>query len=184
MRTSLRYGAISLIFLLGSTGLAAATDASGKLNPGTAVQAPTERASSTSEVISPRDAKDQPAPEASANTGTAPNGPIGATPQTMPSSVSSENAKLDKTPIMAQPLKLNDDEKRMISQSLANVEVATQAIDTAPADMLSADVKLFDLPEKVSEQVPGLKGYKYVKLADKIVIVSAPNRIVVGEIAR
>jgi hypothetical protein len=43
---------------------------------------------------------------------------------------------------------------------------------------------MFDLPEKVSEQVPALKGYKYVRLTNKIVIVSAPNRIVVGELTR
>ena len=60
----------------------------------------------------------------------------------------------------------------------------TRAIDTEPANTLPADVKLFDLPEKVSEQVPVLKGYKYVKLNNKIVIVSAPNRIVVDEIKR
>jgi hypothetical protein len=36
----------------------------------------------------------------------------------------------------------------------------------------------------VTEQVPALKGYKYVKLADKIMIVSAPNRIVIAEITR
>jgi hypothetical protein len=185
MRTSLRYGAIA-VALLASTGLATATDASGKINAGVPTQQPTGEASNDPGVVSPRDAKNQPEQSpAGASTGLAPSGPIGATPQTMPSTVSAENDKLDKTPIMAQPLTITDDDKRLIFDSIAaNTEVETRAIDTEPANTLPVDVKMFDLPEKVSEQVPALKGYKYVKLTNKIVIVSAPNRIVVGELTR
>lgn len=187
MRISLRYGAIALA-LLGSAGLAAAADdaASGKINSGTVMQAPSSEAPKDSGAAGPRDAETQPAGSpAGATTGLAPSGPIGATPQTMPSTLSAENEKLDKLPIMAQPLHLSDDDKRMVFDSVAsNSEVETRSIDTEPANTLPADVKLFDLPEKVSEQMPALKGYKYVKLTDKIVIVSAPNRIVVGEITR
>jgi hypothetical protein len=47
---------------------------------------------------------------------------------------------------------------------------------------LPADVAIHALPEKLIDQVPALKGYKFVKLTNKI--VSPPNRIVVGEIAK
>jgi hypothetical protein len=188
MRTSLHYGALALA-LFASAGLAGAADdgASGKINSGVATQAPTGAAAPKSEVVSPRDAQSQPTegPAANANTGTAPSGPIGATPQTMPSTVSAENAKLDKTPIMAHGFTLRDEDKGVIFDSIAsNADVETRALDVKPADALPDDVKIFDLPEKVTEQMPALKGYKYVKLADKIMIVSAPNRIVIAEITR
>jgi hypothetical protein len=185
MRTFLRYG-VATLALLASTGLAAATDPSGKINPGVATQAPTGQAAPVPEVVSPRDAAEQPGQSAgSDSTGSAQSGPIGATPSTMPSTISAENAKLDKMPIMAHPLQLSSDDKRMIFESIAkNTDVETRAIDTEPANALPADVKIFDLPEKVTEQVPALKGYKYVKLTNKIVIVSAPNRIVIDEITR
>ena len=185
MRTSLRYGAITLA-LLGSVGFAAAADdaASGKINPGVPTQLPTGQAP-PNPGMSPHDAGQPAQPPGGESSGLAPSGPIGATPQTMPSSLSAENEKLDQAPIMSLPLKLSDQDKRMIFDSIAgNTDVETRAIDTEPANALPADVKIFDLPEKVSEQVPALKGYKYVKLTNKIVIVSAPNRIVVGEITR
>jgi hypothetical protein len=52
------------------------------------------------------------------------------------------------------------------------------------ATELPADIAIHDLPSNVTDQAPALKGYKFAKLVDKIVIVSPPNRIVVGEIAR
>jgi hypothetical protein len=120
-----------------------------------------------------------------ANTGLAAGGPIGATGQTMPAKFSAENDALDQMPIMGHPLPLTDAQKRMVYDSLAaNAEAETRGITVGPAHALPADVAIHGLPEKLTDQVPALKGYKFVKLIDKIVIVSPPNRIVVGEIAK
>jgi hypothetical protein len=119
-----------------------------------------------------------------ANTGLAAGGPIGATEQTMPAKFSAENDALDKMPIMGHPLPLTEAQKRMVYDILAASEAETRGITVGPANALPVDVAIHGLPEKLTDQVPALKGYKFVKLTDKIVIVSPPNRIVVGEIAK
>jgi hypothetical protein len=155
MGSSLRNGAIALGFLAGVALAGAAED----VNTG------------------------QASPDA--DTGVAAGGPIGATGQTMPAKFSAENDALDKMPIMGHPLPLTDAQKRMVYDSLAaNSEAETRGITVGPANALPADVAIHGLPEKLTDQVPALKGYKFVKLIDKIVIVSPPNRIVVGEIAK
>jgi hypothetical protein len=115
-----------------------------------------------------------------------PSGPIGATRQTMPAKYSAENAAKDELPIMAQPLDLTDGQKQLIAKAVAgNPDVFIAGIEAAPAaTTLSNDVILHDLPVTVTEQVPAVKGYKFVKLQDKILLVSPPNRTVVGEIAQ
>jgi Protein of unknown function (DUF1236) len=88
-------------------------------------------------------------------------------------------------PIMGRPLPLTDEQKGMVRDSLAATsapEGGTAAV--GPATELPADVAIHDLPRNVTELAPALKGYKFAKLVDKIVIVSPPNRVVVGEIAR
>jgi Protein of unknown function (DUF1236) len=119
------------------------------------------------------------------NTGLASGGPIGATGHTMPAKFSAANDALDKMPIMGHPLPLTDEQRRMVYEMLAaDAEAETRAIVVGPAVLVPADVNLHAIPEKLTDQVPALKGYKFVKLTDKIVIVSPPNRIVVGEIKR
>jgi hypothetical protein len=119
------------------------------------------------------------------NTGVAASGPIGATGQTMPAKLSAENDALDKMPIMGHPLPLTDEQKRTVYDSLAaNSGAEAKGIAAGPANALPADVAIHDLPDKLTEQIPALKGYKFAKLDGKIVIVSPPNRIVVGEISK
>jgi hypothetical protein len=155
MRSYLRHGVIALAWLAG-TALAGATENvnTGRLNP-------------------------------DSNTGLSTEGPIGATGQTMPAKFSVENDALDKLPIMGHPLPLTDAQKRMVYDSLAaDSEAETRGITAGPANILPADVNLHPLPEKLIDQVPALKGYKFAKLTDKIVIVSPPNRIVVDELTK
>jgi hypothetical protein len=45
-------------------------------------------------------------------------------------------------------------------------------------------VELWDLPPGVEDQIPAVRGYKFVKGQDKVLLVSPPNRVVVGEITR
>jgi hypothetical protein len=207
MRSSLRCSAVALV-LLGSMGLAHAADDAdrGVINrgageatrPPTGAPAGVMQQSGAGTAVRDVPASNTPSgafPHASAvapdatsdkaeNTGAATAGPIGATGETMPAKFSERNAALDKTPIMAQPLPLSDAQKRMIYQGLANAAVETRAIEVQPAGALPPDVKLNDLPEKLTEEIPALKGYKYVRLVDKVVLVSAPNRTVVGEITQ
>jgi hypothetical protein len=154
MRSSLRHGVIALA-LLGGVTLAGATEST---NTG-----------STSPDL---------------NTGAGSNTPIGATGETMPAKFSAENDARDKIPIMGR-LSLTADQARMLRDGLAaSSEPDAGVAAVGPATELPADVAIHDPPENVTEQAPALKGYKFAKLADKIVIVSAPNRVVVGEIAK
>jgi len=125
------------------------------------------------------------APTPDTNTGTAPSGPIGATPQTMPSKYSPENDAADKRPIMAHPVPLSDAEKRQIYDSVAgNAEAVARSIDVSLASPLPSDVTLYELPKSLTEAMPAVRGFKYVKLENKVLLVDPPNRIVVGEIEK
>jgi hypothetical protein len=119
------------------------------------------------------------------NTGVAAAGPIGATGHTMPAKFSAENDALDKLPIMARLPPLTDEQKRTVYETLsAGSEPARQSAAVGPGTELPADIATHDVPEAIAAQLPALKGYKFARLADKIVIVSPPNLIVVGEIAK
>lgn len=130
----------------------------------------------------------QPAPASSANndnTGAASSGPIGATQQTMPAKNSPRNAAIDQTPIMAHPLPLSEEEKSRIYEAVSKKdEAVVRALEARPATTLPPDVQLYDLPEDITKEIPAVRGYKYVRLPEKVLLVSPPNRIVVGEIAR
>ncbi len=104
--------------------------------------------------------------------------------QTVPAKFSQRNAALDALPTMAQPLPLTDQQKQQIfaAVSKSNAPVATTA--AKPADQLPMSVALNDLPADAAQQVPWAKDYKFVKLTDKVLVVSANNRIVVGEIGK
>jgi hypothetical protein len=197
MRTSLTSG-LAIVALLGSLGIAVAQSADGQINRGAgeAQMPPSGAPPGAMQQSGPgTSVNDVPSPPASStaatpavtdpNTGGLPAGPIGATEQTMPSSLSEKNAREDQLPIMAQPLRLSAQDQQQIVQAVRDrKDVATAAVDAKPSTELSSDVELYDLPASVTEQVPSVRGYKFVLLPDKILLVSPPNRIVVGEIAK
>ncbi len=104
--------------------------------------------------------------------------------QTVPAKFSQRNAALDELPTMAQPLPLSDQQKQQIfaAVSKSNAQVAT--ITARPADQLPSSVALSDMPADAAQQVPWAKDFKIVRLADRVLVVSAPNMIVVGEIGK
>ena len=108
-------------------------------------------------------------------------GPPGAGPQTMPSTMSPANAQSDHTPIMAQPLPLTDDQKRRILAAVGSAPVAQ--VNAKPAQVLPMSVALQDLPPDLGN-LPALRGYKYVNLADRVIFVAPASREVVGEIPK
>jgi hypothetical protein len=105
--------------------------------------------------------------------------------ETAPSKFSDRNAEADRHAIMARPLPLTDAQRRRIYDVIMSggPKQQTAEIDAKPATILPGTVALHELPPGLADEVPALRGYKYLKNDDRVVIVSPPNRVVVGEIA-
>ena len=111
--------------------------------------------------------------------------PIGAGPETTPAKFNEDVAARDRIPIMARPLPLNDEQKRKIyDQVMGNDQIPVAQTTAQPATILPSSIELSELSPEIGEQIPAVRGYKYVKLPDRVLVVSPPNRVVVGEIRR
>jgi hypothetical protein len=114
-------------------------------------------------------------------------GPIGATTQTMPAKFSQRNEVLDRVPTTAWPLPLNEEQRQQIFNSVMadRSPPAAGAAALKPGSALSFEqtLDLHPLPGAVAD-IDGLHGLQYVKGKDKVLLVRAPNGIVVDEIAR
>jgi hypothetical protein len=111
--------------------------------------------------------------------------PIGAGPETMPAKFDENVAARDRIPVMARPLPLSDEQKHRIYDSVMNnAQIPVAQITAEPAMILPHFVELSELPPGMGDAIPVVRGYKAVKLQDKVLLVSPPNRIVVGEIRR
>lgn len=115
-----------------------------------------------------------------------PSGPIGAVGETIPAKFSKRNDILDRTPIMAFPLKLSDEERRQIYQAVMADKGAPAAGAEAlmPASELSTEQALegmHPLPESL-HGIAQVRGYKYVKAKDKVLLVEPSTRTVVDQI--
>ncbi len=109
----------------------------------------------------------------------------GATRQTMPSTISAENAAQDKLPIMSFALPLSDEQKQTIAQELkaAPAKGEFTQVKTGVAEALPPGTALTEFPSAVTEKIPEAARYKFVQADGRILIVNPPNGIVVGEIA-
>lgn len=111
--------------------------------------------------------------------------PLGATGQTMPSTISKANAALDKLPTTALQFPLTDEQKQQIVKS---VQTASKAPDNAElsnehvAMFLPIGVPLQTFSGDLTRQMPDVARYKFVKLNDRVLIVDPPMLTVVGEI--
>lgn len=127
------------------------------------------------------------APSTQSNAGGAPAsanpGPIGATGQTMPSLFSEENARRDKLPLAQVAFNLSPEQKAALFAGIQDARPGP-ATDIKPATLIPDEVQLRDIPDAVVEQDRVLKTFKYYRAGDKVVIVSAPNRIAVAIIER
>lgn len=107
----------------------------------------------------------------------------GASPQTMPSTISAENAAQDKLPILAFQLPLSGEQKSKLAASLDKASVApVGAIQVGVAQSLPSGVMLQQFPADATAAVPDVARYKYVKLSDRVLIVDPPFWTVVGEV--
>jgi hypothetical protein len=112
----------------------------------------------------------------------------GATEQTAPAKFSQKNADLAEYSIMGYPVQLNDEQKHAIWQAVGG----EQAKDTASAEgkTIFAEVGVFlpdnvdaqPLPDQLNAQIPQLRGLKYVKADEKVLLVAPSNGIVRGVI--
>jgi hypothetical protein len=112
------------------------------------------------------------------------NGPLGATPQTMPSTISAENAKRDKLPTTALQFPLSDEQKQLIAKSIAKAPLAQSKDDLTNvhvADFLPTATPTQDFSLEVMQHIPAAKQYKFVKLEKRVLVVDATNLTVVGE---
>ena len=115
------------------------------------------------------------------------DGPIGATGQTMPSTISAENAKRDKLPTTALQFPLSDDQKTMIVKSTADAPLTQSKDDLSKvhvADFLPTATPTQDFSLEVMQHIPAAKQYKFVKLEKRVLLVDAANLTVVGEIVQ
>jgi hypothetical protein len=176
---------IAMALLLTSMSWAAAQGSAPQTtspSPPQPTQAESERGGATPGGTPPGAAA--PAGQSSAGAqSTMPAGPIGSTDQTVPAKFSAPNDALDHLPILGRPLPLTDDQKRRIYDSVAGSQTPIATIDAKPADELPSTVELHELPAAATDD-PWLKGFKFVRLPDKVLLVRAPNRIVVGVIGR
>jgi hypothetical protein len=115
----------------------------------------------------------------------APPGPIGATLQTMPAKVSQRNDLLDHLPMMAWPLRLDQQQRQQIYQAVMadKSQPAANADTLKPAASLSYDQQrdMHPLPQALAG-IDGLQGLHYVKGKDKVLLVRPSNGIVVDQI--
>jgi hypothetical protein len=124
-------------------------------------------------------------PSAQAGAPAAPPGPIGATLQTMPAKFSQRNDLLDHLPVMAWPLRLNEQQRQQIYQAvMADKSQPVASADALkPAASLSYDQArdMHALPQALAG-IDGLQGLRYVKGKDKVLLVRPSNGIVVDQI--
>ena len=102
--------------------------------------------------------------------------------QTVPAKFSSRNAALDKLPIVAQMLWLTDAQRKQI---LASVQASKAPVIKLTANVTSelpGTVSLHALPQPIETELPNTSDLKFVRLQDKVLLVYAPNWIVVDEI--
>jgi hypothetical protein len=86
----------------------------------------------------------------------------------------------------ASRLSLTDEQRGHIFDGIMKIDDAPVADMRAPAaaTALPNSVALQELPASVTRDVPVVEGYKFVKLDDRILLVSPVDRLVVAEMPR
>ena len=202
MRRPLCYGAIALMLCAGG-GLAQQALAQQALaqqrqpdqatSPRGRVTAPDHTVPPTGEAQPQSPLADQAKPAvvgpSQANTaGKLPESDVpGATRQTMPSTISAENAAQDKLPTAAFQFPLTPEQKTLIAKSIAAApgvpaDPKLGALKLKVSDELPSNVEMQPFPDDVTSHIPEAAKYKYVKLQDHVLIIDPPNRTVVGDI--
>ena len=100
--------------------------------------------------------------------------------QTVPAKFSQKNAADDELITTAYTFKLlTDEQRRAIYQGLKD-QPAGSAFNADVGVELPAAVELRAVPDDLIARVPQTKDYQYAVANDRVLLVSPPNRIVVG----
>ena len=153
---------------------------------------PTGQGESISGGPTPQQAGNEPrsstAPSSGATgaSGTSPNGPIGSVGETIPAKQSHRNDVLDRTPLMALPQPLSDEQRaRIFKAAMADkAQPAADADRLMPASELSTDQALnglHPLPQDLGD-IASVTKLKYVKGKNTVLLVEPSTRIVVEQI--
>ena len=83
-------------------------------------------------------------------------------------------------------LALSEEERGRLYEGIMRIADARVASVPAPAvaDALPSEVPLQDLPAGMAQEVPQVRGHKFVKFDDRIVVVDPKSRVVVAMIPR
>jgi Protein of unknown function (DUF1236) len=83
-------------------------------------------------------------------------------------------------------LALSDEQRGRIYEGVMRIADAPVAPAPAPAlaDALPRGVAMQDLPASVTREIPLVRGHKFVKFDDRIVVVDRASRLVVAMIPR
>jgi hypothetical protein len=84
----------------------------------------------------------------------------------------------------ANYLPLTDEQRGRIFDGVMKLPNAPVADMAAPAAAVPGSVALQDLPASVTREIPMVEGYKFVKLDDRILLVSPLDRAVVADMPR
>jgi hypothetical protein len=84
----------------------------------------------------------------------------------------------------AHYLPLTDEQRGHIFDDVMKLRNAPVAAMSAPAAAVPSSVPLQDLPASATRDVPMVEGYKFVKLDDRILLVSPLDRAVVADMPR
>jgi hypothetical protein len=103
---------------------------------------------------------------------------------TTPSKVSRHNDQLDHTPIMARGPQLTDAQRKLIIERVLAADGPPAQVEAFSTVELPTGVEMHPWPSDIADQVPSIRDTKYVKLADKVLVVRPDTRVVVEEITR
>jgi Protein of unknown function (DUF1236) len=86
----------------------------------------------------------------------------------------------------AAELALSDEQRGSIYEAVMRIQNASIADEPAPAvaDALPNAVPLQDLPAGIVREIPLVRGHKFVKFDDRIVVVDPKSRVVVAMMPR
>lgn len=106
----------------------------------------------------------------------------GASPQTAPAKYSIGNAKLAEGTLMGRPLQLSGEQKKAIQDAIGSrsetASTINETVHAEPGVFLPPPVQAEDLPATLNRQIPALRGMKYVRADDKILLVAPANGII------
>jgi hypothetical protein len=111
--------------------------------------------------------------------------PLGSSTQTIPSTLSQENAARDAHWWLDRGLALSDEQKRKIYGQLARDGAQKgpgTTIFAEPSVELPLGTRFYEIPAELSAEVPYIKSFKYLVDQNKVVLVDSVNGVVAAVI--